>query len=115
MSSTAFSALREAYENDSFCRGCRAITLAGRDFETHSTILPVLLFFFLLCKDFLTAGGQICVVSVELVIFNYTSPTPGDAWPAFIANKLYTLSVPEDANDFTNGCNPKVRVRVRVR
>ena len=53
-------------------------------------------------------GGQICVAWVELVIFNYPSPTPGDAWPAFIANKLYTLSVPEDANHFTNGCNPKI-------
>ena len=49
MSSTAFSALQEAYENDSFCRGCRAIALAGRDFETHSTILPVLVVFFFRC------------------------------------------------------------------
>ena len=77
MSSTAFSALREAYENDSFCRGCRAIALAGRDFETHSTILPMLLFFFLCCaKAFLKAGEQVRVVSVEPVIFNYyASPT----------------------------------------
>ena len=32
MSSTAFSALREAYENNSFGRGCGAVGLAGWDF-----------------------------------------------------------------------------------
>ena len=76
----------------------------------------MLLFCFELCEDFLEGywTSRIGVVLVELVIYNHTSPTPGDAWPAFIANKLYTLSVPEDANHFANGCNPKGKSMVEL-
>ena len=72
MSSTAFSALREAYENDSLCRGCRAIALAGRDFETHSTVLPVLLFFFFAVLRLFNGWWTSMRFSVELVIFHDT-------------------------------------------
>ena len=75
MSSTAFSALREAYENDSFCRGCRAIALAGRDFETHSIIILVLLFYVSVVLGLFNCWWANMCRSLELVIFNYTSPT----------------------------------------